>query len=122
MERCDNLTDTGFIPIGSLLSLKHLDLRDCELTDAGLVHLTPLSNLEWLRLEDCSAVTDAGLMHIAPLPRLQELVMLCDADNDMGYYEDNDMGYYANVTYDGVQQLHNARSELGLCVCIVGSD
>jgi len=67
------LTDDGLRYLGTLASVKHLDLYDqAAITDIGLGHLKGLTRLEVLNLGG-SQVTDAGLVHLGAMPQLISL-------------------------------------------------
>jgi len=71
-------TDSLLEKLGSLKTLRNLDLRDCPLTNAGLFHLVALSDLAALRLSGKSGATtidDAGMEHIGKLTHLRALLL-----------------------------------------------
>ena len=71
-------TDRSLEKLGSLTTLRNLDLRDCPLTNAGLSHLVTLCDLTALRLSGKSGATtidDVGLEHIGKLTHLRALLL-----------------------------------------------
>jgi len=78
------LTDDGLRYLGTLASVKHLDLYDqAAITDIGLGHLKDLTRLEVLNLGG-SQVTDAGLVHLGAMPKLSSLDLSNTQITDVG--------------------------------------
>ena len=70
--------DAALVPLGTISTLKNLDLRDCPVSNAGLAHLTGLENLAALRLSGKSGKTtvdDAGMEHVAKIGSLRAVML-----------------------------------------------
>ena len=105
------VTDENLKNIGSLKTLRNLDLRGCKTSNAGIAALSGLTDLQALRLNGKNGATtvddtglasvaqltnlkvllldhlwigDAGLKHLAPLKNLEELYLASTMTSDAG--------------------------------------
>jgi len=70
--------DAALVPLGTIATLKNLDLRDCPVSNAGLAHLTGLKNLAALRLSGKSGATtvdDGGMQEVAKIASLRAVML-----------------------------------------------
>jgi hypothetical protein len=73
---CNDFSDYGLRQIGTLTSLRELNLRACsKITSAGMKHLAHLDNIEVLDLSG-TAVGDEGIKEVAKLKSLRGLTLI----------------------------------------------
>ena len=76
-----NISDAGLEPIGSISTLRNLDLRQCPIGNDGLAHLNGLTNLRALRLNGnqgehgATSVDDGGMESVGKLTNLKALLL-----------------------------------------------
>ncbi len=91
---CRNLTPKGFEALGTVNTLKTLNLGATPLDDTGLKHVAKLKNLRRLYIGRETKITDAGVKHLAKLTNLEHL----------------GLGGAGKVTDDGVKSLTKIES------------
>ncbi len=70
LERCPNVTSTGYRLLGNLKTLRILSLRDSNVSDEDLKYLSKLSNLLLLYVSDSPNISDAAIDEILKLDNL----------------------------------------------------
>ncbi len=69
------ITDAGLEPVGKVITLENLDLRNCSLNNKAISHLTGLKKLKALRLSGNSDIDDDAMANINQLPKLKALML-----------------------------------------------
>jgi hypothetical protein len=86
LENGSGLSDEGMKTLGTMTTLKTLQLTRSKITDVGVEEIKKLTQLEWLDLTD-SAISDASVEHLKTLGKLRWLKMKRTKVTERGFAE-----------------------------------
>lgn len=105
-ENSAHIKDQDLEPLKYLISLKELNLRECEeITDEGLKHLKSLTSLEFLNLSYCNKITNDGLASLKNLCALKTLNLSGSKITDDGLEYLKDLHGLSTLILSGSKEI-----------------